>query len=80
MRDARILLIPAMVLALAACQGEQQPDDNQVITDINAAEPGDIEALPPDESVDPVADNASGEETGDGDDMVNIVDDTGNGA
>ena len=81
MRDARILPIlagAALALTLSACGREEQPDDNQVITDINAAEPGDIEALPPDESVDPVADNASGEETGDGDDMVNIVDDTGN--
>ena len=86
MRDARKYLIPAaaaMALALPACQAEQQPDENQIITDINAAEPGDIEALPPDESVDPIADNAadtrSPEERGDGDDMVNIVDDTGNG-
>ena len=81
MRDARILPIlagAALAMTLSACGREEQPDDNQVITDINAAEPGDIEALPPDESVDPVADNASGEETGDGDDMVNIVDDTGN--
>ena len=85
MRDARKLLIPAvaaMGLALPACQGEQQPDDNQIITDINAAEPGDIEALPPGESVDLPPENAadprSPEERGDGDDMVNIVDDTGN--
>ena len=86
MRDAKTLLIPAlaaMALALPACEAEPQPDENQVITDINAAEPGDIEALPPDESVDPVADDAVDlrppEERGDGDDMVNIVDDTGNG-
>lgn len=58
MRDARILLIPVMMLALGACQGEKQPDENLVITDINAAEPGDIEALPPDESVDPAAEDA----------------------
>lgn len=85
MRDARKLLIPAaaaMALALAACKAEQQPDENQLITDINAAEPGDIEALPPDESVDlplgNAADSRSPEERGDGDDMVNIIDDTGN--
>ncbi|MEO7602748.1 MAG: hypothetical protein ABIS39_05730 [Sphingomicrobium sp.] len=84
MRDARKLLIPAvaaMALALPACQAEQQPDENQIITDINAAEPGDIEALPPDESVDLPPENAdprSPEERGDGDDMVNIVDDSGN--
>jgi hypothetical protein len=88
MRDARKLLIPAfaaMALALSACRAEQQPDGNQIITDINAAEPGDIEALPPGESVDPIADNATdpassedGDGDGDGDGMVNIVDDTGN--
>ena len=77
MRDASKYLILAgasLALSLTACGREEQPDDNQVITDINAADPGDIEALPPGESVDPVADNASGEETGDGDDMVNITD------
>ena len=83
MRDVRklpILLGAALGLTLTACGREEQPDDNQFITDINAAEPGDIEAVPPDESVDPLpVDNAtSGEETGDGDDMVNIADDTGN--
>jgi hypothetical protein len=76
MRDARPLLILAgvsLALTLSACAGEQEPDENQVITDINAADPGDIEALPPDESVDPLpADN--GAETGDGDDMVNVTD------
>ena len=83
MHDARPLLIlagAALALSLTACAGEQEPEANQVITDINAAEPGDIEALPPDESVDPLPlDNgASGEETGDGDDMVNVIDDSGN--
>ena len=76
MRDAKPLLILAgvsLALSLTACAGEREPDDNQVITDINAADPGDIEALPPDESVDPLpADN--GAETGDGDAMVNITD------
>jgi hypothetical protein len=83
MRDARNVLIAAgaaLALTLSACGRDEQPDENQIITDINAAEPGDIEAVPPDESVDPLpADNdTSGEETGDGDDMVNIIDDTGN--
>jgi hypothetical protein len=75
MRDAKILLIPAvaaMALMLPACKGKPQPDENQVITDINAAEPGDIEALPPDESVDPGADNAStSEETGESESTEN---------
>jgi len=76
MRDARTLLMLAgvsLALSLTACAGEQEPDENQVITDINAADPGDIEALPPDESVDPLpADN--GAETADGDAMVNFTD------
>lgn len=57
MHDAKTLLILAGVsiaLGLSACAGEPEPDENQVITDINAADPGDIEALPPDESVDPL--------------------------
>ena len=83
MRDARPLLIlagAALAFSLSACGREEPAVENQVITDINAAEPGDIEALPPDESVDPLPlDNgASGEETGDGDDMVNVIDDSGN--
>jgi hypothetical protein len=84
MRDAKTLMLAvgAISIAVLACEAEQQPDDNQVITDINAAEPGDIEALPPDESVDLPPDNGadprSPEERGDGDDMVNIIDDTGN--
>jgi hypothetical protein len=62
MRDARFFLILAGAsLGLAACGREEQPDDNQVITDINAADPGDIEAVPPDESVDPIANDAIGE-------------------
>ncbi len=66
MRDARPLLILAgatLALGLTACAGEKEPEANQVITDINAAEPGDIEALPPDESVDPLpADNGAASE------------------
>ena len=64
MRDARKILMVAgasLVLSLTACGREEQPDENQVITDINAADPGDIEALPPDESVDPIANDAIGE-------------------
>lgn len=62
MRDARLLLIlAASCLPLAACGREEHPEDNQVITDINAADPGDIEAVPPDESVDPIANDAAGE-------------------
>ena len=64
MRDARPFLILAgasLALTLSACGREEQPDENQVITDINAADPGDIEALPPDESVDPIANDAIGE-------------------
>ena len=81
MRDAKRILTVAgasLALTLSACGRDEQPEENQVITDINAAEPGDIEAVPPDESVDPVAEDANGAATGDGDDMVNIVDDTGN--
>jgi len=68
MRDASKHLILAgatLALSLTACDREEQPDGNQIITDINAADPGDIEALPPDESVDPLpADNgANGEGT-----------------
>ena len=68
MRDARKYLALAgvtLALTLSACGREKQPDENQVITDINAADPGDIEALPPDESVDPLPtdDNATGEDT-----------------
>ena len=64
MRDARYLLTLAgvpLALSLTACAGEKEPEENQVITDINAADPGDIEALPPDESVDPIANDAIGE-------------------
>jgi len=62
MRDARLLLILAGAsLALTACGREEAAEDNQVITDINAADPGDIEAVPPDESVDPIANDATGE-------------------
>ena len=62
MRDARLLLMfAAASFAFAACGREEQAEENQVITDINAADPGDIEAVPPDESVDPIANDAIGE-------------------
>lgn len=87
MFDATRLLIhaagvAALALILPACEREAAPDEQNVIVDINQADPGDIETLPPDESVDlPPANEAgprSPEERGDGDDMVNIIDDTGN--
>ena len=55
MRDAnRLFLTLAAGAALAACG--PQPSDQNVAIDINNAAPGDIEALPPDESVEPTAD------------------------
>ena len=62
MRDAKsFLILTCASLAFTACGREEKPDENQVITDINAADPGDIEAVPPDESVDPIANDAAGE-------------------
>ena len=86
MSAATRLLIPALAavsLALPACERGGEPDEQNLIVDINQADPGDIETLPPDESVDPAPvangeDPRSPEERGDGDDMVNIIDDTGN--
>ena len=79
MRDARpylILASAALALSLTACAGEQEPEENQVITDINAADPGEIEAVPPDESVDPLPadDSANGVETGGGEEVANTTD------
>jgi hypothetical protein len=75
MRDARKILMVAgasLAVSLTACGREEQPDENQVITDINAADPGDIEALPPDESVDPLpAEDGAVNETGE---AVNAAD------
>jgi len=51
MRDAnRLLLTLIAAAALAACN--KSANDNNVAIDINNAAPGDIEQLPPDESVD----------------------------
>jgi hypothetical protein len=51
MRDAnRLILILAAVVAMGACK--PQAAENNVAIDINNAAPGDIEQLPPDESVD----------------------------
>lgn len=64
MRDASKYLIlgcASIAFSLSACAREQEAEENQVITDINAADPGDIEAVPPDESVDPIANDAIGE-------------------
>jgi hypothetical protein len=51
MRAVRLVLIAAALAASAtACRKSEPPTDQNVITDINSAAPGDIEALPPDES------------------------------
>ena len=51
MRDATKLILPLMVAAaLAGCN--KPANENNVAIDINNAAPGDIEQLPPDESVD----------------------------
>lgn len=55
MRDARKLMLAFGVAAIAACS-EPANENNLAITDINNAAPGDIEALPPDESVDTSSD------------------------
>ena len=77
MRDARTYWVigAALAFSLTACSRDEQLEENQVITDINAAEPGDIEALPPDESVDPLPadDSANGTETG-GEEELNTTD------
>ena len=85
MRNAtKALIVLGGAAALAACGAETEAGNNAVITDINAADPGDIEAVPVDESsvppppipADNAIDNRSSEERGDGDDMVNVIDDT----
>lgn len=48
MRDANRLILAVMVAAIAACN--KPASENNVAIDINNAAPGDIEALPPDES------------------------------
>jgi hypothetical protein len=52
MRDASksLLVILAAAAALGACKNSAS--ENNVAIDINNAAPGDIEQLPPDESVD----------------------------
>ena len=50
MRDANRLLVIAGLALLGACTKPAQ--QNNVAIDINNAAPGDIEQLPPDESVD----------------------------
>jgi hypothetical protein len=50
MRDAHKLILVLAAAALAACT--KPASENNVAIDINNAAPGDIEQLPPDESVD----------------------------
>jgi len=52
MRDASklTLMLGLVAVALAGCTS--QAEENNVAIDINNAAPGDIEQLPPDESVD----------------------------
>jgi hypothetical protein len=50
MRDANKVLVLIAAAALTACT--KPASDNNVAIDINNAAPGDIEQLPPDESVD----------------------------
>ena len=67
-------------LLVAGCSDDANPDQNVVITN-TIPEGADIEAVPPNDSVPEAnaADPRSPEERGDGDDMVTIIDDTGNG-
>jgi PBP1b-binding outer membrane lipoprotein LpoB len=66
-------------LFIAGCADDANPDQNVVITN-TIPEGADIEAVPPNDSVpeENAVDPPSPEERGDGDDMVNIIDDTGN--
>jgi hypothetical protein len=50
MHDAHKLILVLAAAALAACT--KPASENNVAIDINNAAPGDIEQLPPDESVD----------------------------
>ena len=51
MRDAlKLILVLTAAAAIAACT--KPASENNVAIDINNAAPGDIEQLPPDESVD----------------------------
>ena len=53
MRALRLVLIAlALAAPVGACRKSEPTPDQNVITDINSASPSDIEALPPDESVD----------------------------
>jgi hypothetical protein len=54
MRDANRLILVLGVAATAACA--KPANENNVAIDINNAAPGDIEQLPPDESVDTSSD------------------------
>lgn len=83
MRNATSLI---MLAALAGgCEREPTAQSgNAVISDIKGADPRDIEAVPTDETAVPgygqapvqEADTRRPEERGDGDDMVEIIDDT----
>ena len=79
MPNAIKLSVAVGALALAGCSGEPNPDQNVVITN-DIPPDAEIEAVPSDEGAPANADERSPEERGDGDDMVNIIDDTGNGA
>ena len=81
----RHILIALCAAGLVACNSE--PSSNQdILIDTNVPADAEFETLPPDETVIPppgdenvaVPDTRSPEERGDGGDMVNIVDDTGN--
>ena len=70
MRDAnKVLIAVGAAAALAACK--PSASENNVAIDINNAAPGDIEQLPPDESVD-----TSSNELANGDDNPDVNADT----
>lgn len=78
----RLTLIALCAAGLASC-GEQGGDQNILIA-TNVPADAEVETLPPDDSSgtpadqlgNDVPDRRSPEERGDGDDMVNIIDDT----